>query len=100
MAKRIAGAGLDVYEQEPKVHPGLLALDNVVLAPHLSSAARATREQIVAVVVENIVAFLRGDRPPNLFNPPFCPNGTPLMPPHERGTRISSLTRVHLVCTM
>lgn len=72
-AKRIAGAGLDVYEQEPKVHPGLLALDNVVLTPHLGSAARDTREQVAAVVVANILAFLRGDRPPNLFNPEVLP---------------------------
>ncbi|MDR7544517.1 MAG: D-glycerate dehydrogenase [Armatimonadota bacterium] len=66
---RIAGAGLDVYEHEPRVHPGLLPLRNVVLTPHLGSAARQMRERMASVVADNILAFLRGDRPPNLHNP-------------------------------
>lgn len=66
---RIAGAALDVYEQEPKVHPELPGLSNVVLTPHIGSAARRTRERIAEVVVDNIAAFLRGERPPYLFNP-------------------------------
>lgn len=66
---RIAGAGLDVYEEEPHVHPGLLSLDNVVITPHIGSADRDTREQVASIVADNILAFLRGDRPPNLFNP-------------------------------
>jgi len=68
-ARRIAGAALDVYEQEPQVHPELLTLDNVVLTPHIGSAARETRERIASIVVDNILAFLRGERPPNLYNP-------------------------------
>ncbi len=66
---RIAGAGLDVYEHEPKVTPELIGLPNVVLTPHVGSADRETRERIAGVVVDNIEAWLRGDRPPNVANP-------------------------------
>jgi len=65
----IAGAGLDVYEQEPTVSPGLLDLANVVLTPHIGSAEQDTREAIAGVVVDNILAHARGERPPNVFNP-------------------------------
>jgi len=65
----IAGAGLDVYEHEPRVSPGLVGLKNVVLTPHIGSAERETREAIARVVVDNILAFARGDRPPNVCNP-------------------------------
>lgn len=66
---RIAGAGLDVYEHEPRVAPDLIGLPNVVLTPHVGSADRDTRERIAGVVVDNIEAWLRGDRPPNVANP-------------------------------
>lgn len=67
--KRIAGAALDVYEQEPMVDPGLINLSNVVLTPHLGSAALETRERTAAIVIENIIAVIEGRRPPNLYNP-------------------------------
>ena len=66
--RRIAGAGLDVYEHEPAVTPELIGLPNVVLTPHVGSADRETRERIAGVVVDNIETWLRGDRPPNVAN--------------------------------
>jgi glyoxylate reductase len=68
-AGRIAGAALDVYEDEPRVHPGLLPLRQVVLAPHLGSAVAELRERMAHVVVDNIQAVIEGRRPPNLYNP-------------------------------
>jgi glyoxylate reductase len=59
----IAGAALDVYEHEPAVHPGLLALDNVVLAPHLGSATTETRTAMASLAADNVLAVLSG-RPP------------------------------------
>jgi glyoxylate reductase len=68
-SRRIAGAGLDVYEEEPRVHPGLLSLSQAVLTPHLGSAVGELREQMAHVVVDNIQAVIKGERPPNLYNP-------------------------------
>ena len=67
--KRIAGAGLDVYENEPRVHPALLTMQNVVLTPHLGSAVKELRESMANVVVDNILAVLDGREPPNCWNP-------------------------------
>ncbi len=67
--KTIASAGLDVFEQEPRVHPDLLKVDNVVLAPHVGSATIATRTRMCTMAAENCLAALRGDKPPNLVNP-------------------------------
>jgi glyoxylate reductase len=66
--RRIAGAGLDVFEDEPRVAPELLAMSNVVLTPHLGSAVRELREQMAHIVVDNILAILEGKRPPNCWN--------------------------------
>jgi len=67
--KKIAGAGLDVFEQEPKVHPELKKMKNVVLNPHLGSATIEVREQMAGIVVDNIEALLSGGTPPNCVNP-------------------------------
>jgi glyoxylate reductase len=69
----IAGAGLDVFEQEPRIHPGLLTCENAVLLPHLGSATLETRTKMALIAAENIVAFLRGERPPNCVNPEAFP---------------------------
>jgi glyoxylate reductase len=67
--RRLAGAGLDVYEREPAVHPGLLSLPNVVLAPHIASATVRTRSEMSAMAARNMATAVRGGRPPNLLNP-------------------------------
>lgn len=67
--RRIAGAGLDVYEREPKVYPELLKQKNVVLLPHLGSATDDTRRAMLEMAVKNVKAALGGKRPPNLVNP-------------------------------
>lgn len=64
-AGRLTGAGLDVYEHEPVVHPGLLALPNVVTLPHLGSATQATRIHMGMVCLENIAAVMEGRPAPN-----------------------------------
>ncbi len=67
--KQIAGAALDVFEHEPKIHPGLLELENVVLAPHIASASFETRTRMATMAVENMTAALEGRIPPNIVNP-------------------------------
>jgi len=66
--KRIAGAALDVYENEPRLTEGLADLDNVILTPHLASASPRARRSYVALAIKNLLAGLRGEIPPNLVN--------------------------------
>jgi glyoxylate reductase len=66
--KKIAGAGLDVYEREPEVEPELLQMKNVVLVPHIASASRETRLRMATMAAENLMAGLTEKRPPNLVN--------------------------------
>jgi lactate dehydrogenase-like 2-hydroxyacid dehydrogenase len=71
--RRIAAAGLDVFEGEPKFNPGFLELDNVALVPHIGSATRATRVAMVKLAVKNLTVALSGRRPPSLLNPEAWP---------------------------
>jgi glyoxylate reductase len=73
-AKKIAGAGLDVHEHEPRVAAALRRMPNVVLTPHLGSAVRELREQMAHIVVDNILALLAGKTPPNCVNPQVLEN--------------------------
>lgn len=66
--KKIAGAALDVYENEPFIRPGLKR-PNVVLAPHLASASLETRTKMAVMAANNVVAFFQGQRPANILNP-------------------------------
>jgi glyoxylate reductase len=65
---QIAGAGLDVYENEPFIHPGLKRA-NVVLAPHIASASLETRTKMACIAAKNLVALFTGQQPPNILNP-------------------------------
>jgi glyoxylate reductase len=69
----IAGAGLDVFEDEPKVHPGLIGLPNVVLAPHIASASHGTRRAMANLAVDNCLSVLEGKAPPTPVNPEALP---------------------------
>lgn len=65
----IRGAGLDVYENEPQMAPGLADLDNAVLLPHVGSATRETRSRMAHLAADNLLAALAGNPPPNCLNP-------------------------------
>ena len=68
-SREIAGAGLDVYEDEPKLAEGLADLDNVVIVPHIGSASIETRGKMALMAAGNIVSALSGQKPANLVNP-------------------------------
>jgi lactate dehydrogenase-like 2-hydroxyacid dehydrogenase len=65
----LAAAGLDVFENEPRLNPEFLALKNVVLAPHIASATTRTRHRMAMLAAESLVAALTTGKPPNLLNP-------------------------------
>ena len=67
-ANRIAAAGLDVFENEPALDPGLLTLSNVVLTPHIGSASESTRRAMANCAADNLIAALAGSQPPNILN--------------------------------
>ena len=67
--KKIAGAGLDVFEREPQVLPALLPLSNIVLTPHIGSASVETRTNMGLRAARNVTAFFEGTRPPDALNP-------------------------------
>jgi len=66
---RIAGAGLDVYENEPDLAPGLMECENVVLLPHLGSASRETRDKMATMAAMNALSLLKKEKAPNTVNP-------------------------------
>jgi glyoxylate reductase len=66
--KHLGGVALDVYENEPKVNPGLIDRDDVVLLPHLGSATRETREAMARLALTDVERVLRGERPLNPVN--------------------------------
>lgn len=68
-SEAISGAGLDVFENEPKLNPGFLELKNVALAPHIASSSKATRLKMAMLAAQNLIAALTGKTPPNLLNP-------------------------------
>ena len=74
---QIFAAGLDVFEREPEVYPGLLACDNAVLLPHLGSATVKTRLAMADLAADNLFAALEGRRPPTLLNPQAWAGGIP-----------------------
>lgn len=67
-ANTIRGAALDVFEREPQVEPKLMELDNVLITPHIASATVATRTRMATMAAENVIAALRGERPPTALN--------------------------------
>jgi len=72
---KIAAAGLDVFENEPRLDPEFLTLKNVVLAPHIASSTTTTRRNMAMLAARNLVAALSGERPPNLLNPEALESG-------------------------
>jgi len=66
---QIAGAGLDVYENEPDLHEELIQLKNAILLPHIGSATLETRTKMAVMAATNIIEFFKGNQPPNILNP-------------------------------
>jgi lactate dehydrogenase-like 2-hydroxyacid dehydrogenase len=68
-AGKLGGAGLDVFDNEPQICPGLLRMKNVILAPHIASATAEARLRMASLAADNLLAFFAGRRPPNILNP-------------------------------
>jgi gluconate 2-dehydrogenase len=87
----IAAAALDVFEGEPTVHPALLALDNVLLSPHIASASHDARRAMTALAVDNVMAFFghgpHAGRPPTILNPTVLAAANPPTNPEPKNTR-------------
>ena len=64
----LTSAGLDVFEEEPTVHPELVKMEQVVLLPHIASATWETRRKMATMALENVIQVLRGERPTNAVN--------------------------------
>lgn len=81
----LAAAALDVFEGEPNVHPALLALDNVLLSPHIASASHEARRAMTALAVDNVMAFFgygpHAGRPPTILNPAVLASASPIPNP-------------------
>jgi glyoxylate reductase len=84
---KIAGAGLDVYEKEPHISPGLFKLHNVVLLPHMGSATKDTRVQMAVMAAKNAVTMLRGRRPTHIVNPEVLESPEYLRKLKEKGSK-------------
>jgi len=69
----LGGAGLDVFENEPRVHPAMLACENALMVPHIASATHETRDGMARLACRGLAQILRGERPPNLANPQVWP---------------------------
>jgi gluconate 2-dehydrogenase len=74
-ARTIAAAGLDVYEGEPKLHPDLLTVPNVVLTPHIASSTVPTRRAMADLAADNLIGFLVNGKPLTPLNPEVLAKG-------------------------